>query len=262
MDFLNADISDMAQCHDRVRWLFFDLDDTLWDFSANSDRALKLLFNQSDILNDAFGSFNEFSDVYHRHNDILWRDYANGAIDADSLKRLRFENTLRDARKSYSASPDPIGVCYDLNERYLNLLVEGKRLIPGAIETLQLLQLRYLLGILSNGFRDTQYKKLYSTPLNRYITRLITSAEADATKPDRQIFEYALRATGADAQSSVMIGDNADTDIRGAIDAGLKAIYFHRHPEKVIPDAIVNLKGNRLFLGTITDIRELTGFFA
>ena len=39
---------------------------------------------------------------------------------------------------------------------------------------------------------------------------------------------YALRQTGAPLATTLMIGDNPDTDITGARTAGLPTIYFNR----------------------------------
>lgn len=235
-----------------LKWIFFDLDDTLWDFSANSDLALKTLYDESSRLNSIFKSFELFSYIYHKHNDRLWKDYAAGLIDAETLKRLRFRLTMEEANAK--AADDEI---LAMNSHYLDLLVDGRAVIDGAEDTLKTLYRHYLIGIISNGFSETQYRKIYTTSLNKYITRLITSAEAGFTKPNPEIFNYALMATGATTDNSVMVGDNADTDIRGAISAGMPAIYYHRHPQAAIPDFIYEIVEDPLFWGTIYDLSEL-----
>jgi putative hydrolase of the HAD superfamily len=56
---------------------------------------------------------------------------------------------------------------------------------------------------------------------------MVTSERCDAMKPHREIFEYALRCTGAKAEASLMIGDALDVDIVGAMAAGIDAAYFN-----------------------------------
>ena len=43
----------------------------------------------------------------------------------------------------------------------------------------------------------------------------------------RELFDYSLIECGAYADSTVMIGDNADADILGARNAGWHTIYFN-----------------------------------
>jgi putative hydrolase of the HAD superfamily len=50
---------------------------------------------------------------------------------------------------------------------------------------------------------------------------------AGAKKPSPLIFNYALEKAGATVQNSVMIGDDLNTDIQGALKVGMKAIYFN-----------------------------------
>ena len=50
-----------------------------------------------------------------------------------------------------------------------------------------------------------------------------------AKKPDPSIFDYALKLSGASVENSVMIGDDLNTDISGAIKVNMKAIYYNPH---------------------------------
>ena len=51
--------------------LFFDLDNTLWDFNQNSRVAIYEAFQKFSL--DNFGvDFNKFFEVYTIHNDNLW----------------------------------------------------------------------------------------------------------------------------------------------------------------------------------------------
>ena len=48
-------------------------------------------------------------------------------------------------------------------------------------------------------------------------------------KPDRRLFDYALEVTNSQATDTLMIGDNYDADIMGAMQAGWGQIYFDRN---------------------------------
>ena len=47
-----------------VKWVFFYLDDTLWDFSANSDITLKDLYNNFSVLLECYPDYSEYDEQY------------------------------------------------------------------------------------------------------------------------------------------------------------------------------------------------------
>lgn len=219
-----------------VKWVFFDLDDTLWDFRSASEIALKRLYAEHNIFNTNFDSYDAFANVYHRVNATLWDRYHHGEISQDYLKIERFKRLL--PKRTLGEN-----VCIELNEEYLDILSSQPLPMEGALETLLFLQHRYLIGVLTNGFITTQYAKLNVSRLDQYVQRMVVSDEISVQKPSRQLFEYALQATGATTSDAIMVGDNPETDILGAIRSGWRAIYFDRTergvPEGVRPHAII-----------------------
>ena len=83
----------------------------------------------------------------------------------------------------------------------------------------------------SNGFHEVQYKKLRACGLTEYFDTVILSEDAGYNKPAPQFFDYALQKSGADRNSTLMIGDNFQTDILGAKRSGIAVAYFNRFPE-------------------------------
>lgn len=203
-------------------WVFFDLDDTLWDFSGNSLIALESVFSTELSLQLAFGMEKEFIEVYHKHNAELWNLYHSGKITAPYLRAERFGRTLAES----SFRGDIAAEARRLDKEYLSRLVKEPGLVDGAVRLLEGISPYFLIGLLSNGFLDTQYDKIYNTPLHKYVARTVISEETGINKPDRRIFDYALRETGAEASRTIMVGDNPATDIKGALDAGWNAIYL------------------------------------
>ncbi|MDE6022702.1 MAG: YjjG family noncanonical pyrimidine nucleotidase, partial [Muribaculaceae bacterium] len=229
------------------KWIFFDLDDTLFDFSSASLFSLRRLWDETSDIRDRFNSADAFIDEYHIHNKHMWELHESGKITADFLKPERFRLTIFPERND-----DNIRLAMRrLNDRYLLLLGECNTPVDGAKELLEELSQKYLIGILTNGFTEVQYRKLNSTGLNRYIQRMVISDEIGIQKPDIRIFRHAEKETGAKHYETIMIGDNPDNDIKGAIDAGWKAIFYDRKNKDFNSDS-------KLYLGKTSDLRHIT----
>lgn len=97
-------------------------------------------------------------------------------------------------------------------------------------ETLAYLQKKYQLHIITNGFNETQDRKLVRSNLGKYFQEIITSESVGVQKPDPAIFEYALKKAGAQREESIFLGDSLITDMLGAKEFGIDQIYYN--PEK------------------------------
>ena len=112
---------------------------------------------------------------------------------------------------------------------YVNNSPFRTKLIPFTIELLNALKDHFQLHIITNGFEEVQHIKLRESGLNYYFNKVITSEMAGVKKPNPIIFDYALKTAGALVDNSVMIGDDLNTDISGAIKVNMKAIYYNPH---------------------------------
>ena len=237
----------------RIPWIFFDLDDTLWNFSSNSAIALRKLYEISPILRKLFKNLEEFVAIYHAHNGMLWPMYGRGEITAKELKVERWRRTL--ATRQFEVLT---AVCEELERNYLDILTTATELMPGAVSLLMSLRKSSMIGILSNGFLYTQYKKLYNSGLDRFVNRMILSDEIGINKPDSRIFDYAVAETGA-SFPLLMVGDNAETDILGAMRAGWNAIWINPAGNPFpFSDLFLEKEGINpgLLIGSVTSLDE------
>ena len=122
---------------------------------------------------------------------------------------------------------DNLDLANKIGEDYIENSPYRTKVISGTFELLDHLSKNYTLHIITNGFEEVQHIKLKESGLAKYFDQVITSEEAGAKKPAKKVFEYALMKSGARVAESVMVGDDLKTDIKGAIDFGMKSIYFN-----------------------------------
>lgn len=201
--------------------LFFDLDHTLWDFDRNSENTLKQLFDEYDLTSRGVPDFRSFMETYVLHNDRMWERFRNGFIKREELRWKRIWLTLLDFKIGDTA------LAYEMSAAYLEILPTQTLLTPFAKDLLDHCRGKYEMHLITNGFETTQWQKLQYSGIARYFGQVITSEKSDRPKPHREIFDYALQATGAVAENSIMIGDALDIDVLGASNAGWDQIYYN-----------------------------------
>jgi putative hydrolase of the HAD superfamily len=204
------------------RYVFLDLDDTIWDFHANARLSLQKMYEQQ-ALNRYFENFEEFFQIYARRNIELWEMYGKGEITKEFLMSERFRYPLA------KMGLDDMQLAEAIGKQYLEILPEQTALLPSARELLDYLYPKYPLTLISNGFVEVQYKKLKSCRIEHYFSHVVLSEQAGALKPDREIFNYALQLNQASPEEAIMIGDSFSADIEGAKNAGIDQIYLQRN---------------------------------
>lgn len=205
----------------KYKWIFFDLDGTVWNFYENSRTTLQILFRRYK-LEVFFDSFDEFYSLYAERNDYLWSMLSEGIIKRENLESERFIYPFM--RKSLNL---PM-VAEAMKQDYLPILAEQRVLEKGALDVVEYLAAKgYLLYVISNGFREVQYKKMENTGLAPYFRKVYLSEVIGAAKPSPLFFSYVLHDSEAEKERSIVIGDNFVTDIEGAKNAGIDQIFYN-----------------------------------
>ena len=212
--------------YSKYKDLFIDFDDTLYDTYGNAVIALGELFRHFN-LGRFFSSEEQFTSPYWKTNVELWDQYAHGQISRDYLMVERFRRPLAVAMPEPSAE-----FCLQVSDVFLDLCSQKSGVVPGAHALMEHLKARgYGLHLCSNGFHEVQYRKLRASNLLDFFDNVILSEDAGANKPSPDFFAFALRKSGANPDSTLMIGDNLSTDIRGAMNSGIDAMFFNRFPD-------------------------------
>lgn len=229
--------------------LFIDFDDTLYDTYGNAVIALQETF-EAFRLDRYFDSPKVFYDKYWETNIDLWRRYSKGEITRDYLIIERFRSPLS-IGKGLEVTES---FCLEVSDKFLDYCSSKPGVLEGAHELMEYLKQKgYRMHMTSNGFHEVQYKKLKACGLRNYFDTIVLSEDAGVNKPSPLYFEYALKTTGAQKEATLMIGDNYQTDILGAMSAGIDTMLVNRWnigPNDITTDP-------NFIVGKLTEIQQI-----
>ena len=208
-----------------IEHVFFDLDHTLWDFDKNSALTFEKIFD----LNNIDINLDEFLEVYVPLNLYYWKLYREEKIDKESLRYRRLNDVFQKLNMTVKTR-----MIYKLSEDYITYLSSFNHLFDGTIEILEYLKPKYALHIITNGFKEVQHGKLNKSNIDHYFHTVTNSEMVGVKKPNPKIFNHAMHMARAKPNNSIMIGDNLEADIQGALDLGMDAICFNYHKEPAV----------------------------
>lgn len=234
------------------RYYLIDLDRTLWDFDSNSEHAISLLISRNPGLFRAIrekegcgdDSLHRFFLRYDVLNHRLWALYEKGEMSKEDLRWMRFHEAFR----WYGVEDEALS--RQFGEDYLEQMVLENRLMPGAREMLEAIRSAGgRMAILSNGFREVQYRKLSGAGIGEYFSAVVVSEEAGCLKPRPGIFAYAVEVLSGIRRNddpeawkeakrqTLMIGDDPVNDIEGAQIFGIDQFYYNHKRRRAISHA-------------------------
>ena len=199
----------------KYQTLFFDVDDTLLDFGAAENAALRMLFEDQNIP-----FTDEIAADYKKINQGLWRSFEDGKFDRDEVVNTRFAILF----KEYGQAVD--GAL--LENKYRSYLEEGHQLVDGAMELITELHNQHDLYIVTNGVSKTQDKRLRNSGLHPLFRDIFVSEDTGYQKPMKEFFDYVFaRTPNFSVEQGLIIGDSLSADIRGGYLAGIDTCWFN-----------------------------------
>jgi len=199
--------------------VFFDLDDTLCDFSGARDRGLVAALAMLPVENrqDARALWND------REPD-LFRSFVAKDLDRNHYRFARFDMVL-----PVALSGDREAMVDAMNDAFMTEVNDRVELMPGALECLAAVRSRSVrCHLLTNGPADGQRRKIYRLGLEDSLDYIQIGEEAGVFKPDSRAYELALDRIGRPASSVVMVGDSLADDIVAAEAVGLRTVHYSR----------------------------------
>lgn len=188
-----------------IKRVVFDIDNTLipWkeEYYDEIKRVLEELnidYTEKDYKN-ILKAFGEYEDIYYTFDKKLMLNYIN----------------------NYTNKKYPKEFIYKVIDRWANCV--PKEIDKNIIKLLEYLKTKYELVILTDWYKEQQTKRLEKVGILKYFSK-VYSAENTKRKPFKEAFIHAI---GDNKPSEcIMIGDNFERDIKGALNAGLQAIYY------------------------------------
>ena len=208
--------------------VLFDADNTLLNFDAAESKALAETLVNYGIEPDA-----ETVQTYRTINSELWRQLEKGQLKREKLMAERFTRFLK--------AIDAAGDGAEMNRFYLEQLSTHPDLMgPEVLDVLRELSEVATLAVVTNGFQKVQTRRLAESGVLNFMEDVFVSEKMDSEKPNRRIFDAALRALGVENREHVlMVGDGLSSDIQGGVNAGLDTCWYNpshaENPGKVVP---------------------------
>lgn len=200
-----------------IKFIYFDLDDTLLDHTKAQSKTLKEVYNTFQF--ETYTTLADFKHYYHHINKKLWIQYGQHEISKEQLKRNRFEQTL----KKCGISAD----WEEVSTYYMQQYEHNWQWIPGAQDLVTYLTQKRPTGFLTNGFRDVQKKKFSTFKLSTYSDVFIISEEIGIMKPQPGIFEHATQMAGYNTDEILYVGDSLISDVNGGSQYGWNVVWHN-----------------------------------
>lgn len=199
--------------------ILFDLDDTLFSLRGCEAEALQRTLAGAGLLARLPENFVE------RYAAISARYWA--ARTADGFTRYSRDDVLqlswRDFLTNYGLDG---GQSAELAARFWIEFCRSSALNQGAETVLQGLSEAYRLGMITNGYSDSQRGRLESAGLKDVFDPLLISEEVGVAKPDIRIFELALAQLGLPPEAVLYVGDSISHDHEGCLRAGIDFCHY------------------------------------
>ena len=149
----------------------------------------------------------------------MWVRYQDGEIDRHELHFSRFHDSMVEKGLSTDDS-------HDIGVHYMEKYYEFWDWVDQAEETIDLVSRHFDVGIITNGFKETQLEKFDKLSMGRFTDQMVISEELGVLKPDPKVFDYATELAGVPREDILYVGDSYSSDVVGGLNAGWKTAWY------------------------------------
>lgn len=192
-------------------WVLFDFDDTLVNWNAFHGLQLTL-------SNYGFSLDEEEYQAYQKVNKQLWTEFQDGKLPMHEIQQKRFIKYA-----------DQLNIpVHEVADLFHSNMSQVSAPLAGADDLIRSLKQQYKSGIISNGFTNLLQARLQRHQWESYFDVVVISESVGLAKPHKSIFEHTFDLMGKPAVDKIlMVGDTFESDILGAINAGIDACWLN-----------------------------------
>lgn len=196
--------------------ILFDADGTLYDFTRAEREAFEKTFHQFGIHENLTHLHKE----YEKINLAIWKEFEEKKITSTKLRLERFHRFF--TQEKLSLDPQMISPVY------LKYLSQGTHLLEGAEEIVKFFYGKCKLALATNGLANVQNPRFAGSDLAKYFQHIFISEEIGFPKPNKEFFKHIFSKL-PHKESSIIIGDNLTSDIKGGNDFGIDTCWFNQN---------------------------------
>jgi FMN phosphatase YigB (HAD superfamily)/ribulose-5-phosphate 4-epimerase/fuculose-1-phosphate aldolase len=207
--------------------IIFDLDNTLYDYDFCHDKALQKVFNYIVQVNQSLNI--EYVTCEYEHISKKLKNEL-GCTASSHNKSIYFKQLLEELNIDLS-------LFFTINSIYWEIFYESMICFEGVIDFLAFnKRLGKKIGILTDYETEYQLTKLSKLGILKYIDIIVTSEEIGIEKPSSKMFNHILHKLQFNSSEVIVIGDNFEKDIQGAIHMNILAYWFNRKKADIFCD--------------------------
>ncbi len=205
----------------KLKAIFFDFDDTLFDHRYCSRSALSWLRNNYNCFS---GTTLDQLELEHLKilEEIHFRKVLTGEFSLEDARAERFRRIFKNHKME-----NPESVMAEAARNYRKVYELSYKLADGAKELLDSIKGKTKIVVITNNLIREQEGKIKKCRVENYVDELVTSEEVGFTKPEPEIFHAALKRVNCTPGEVIMVGDSWERDVLGAAKVGIKNIWIN-----------------------------------
>lgn len=188
----------------------FDLDDTLYS---------KEFFQ--------LGAYQEISDYLTSKYSVKRNLFFDAMCNLSKKKYSNYPHLFEEVLSKFNLNrEDVVKECVEVYRSYIPKKIVAHPYVYEFLSNLK--KKKYKLAIITNGYPDTQKKKVEKLKLKKYFSKIVYADELgknrEYRKPHTKPYRVVLDHFGVKANQMVYIGDNPYVDFEGAVFLGIGCI--------------------------------------
>ncbi len=203
--------------------VLFDLDGTLYDYNKCHEKGLESAYEYMEGKYDI--PYDKFIDLYRK---ARFENHKELVGSSSSHNRIHYFKRLLKLYNSKFKSD----VVLDLYKAYYKGFFDGITTFKGVEELFEeLVDKGISIGVVTNLNSRIQIEKIDKLGLSSFVDVFVTSEETSREKPHSSVFLLALHRLDVSEEEVLMVGDDFEKDVKGALSVGIDSVLLDKECE-------------------------------